>query len=158
MIIQSVHVTNFRSIRDGSLSCDVLTAVVGSNGSGKSSFLSALDLFYDQAARVRADDFYASETTQDIEIRVTFGDLTEDEEGFFSKYVADGALSVTKVFAGGSAGTQGTYHGSRLQNPDFAAVRNAGPSRLLENSSRAVSALNRRIAAHANPFVFKGWA
>ena len=126
MIIQSVHVTNFRSIRDGSLSCDVLTAVVGSNGSGKSSFLSALDLFYEPAARVSADDFYASDTTQDIEIRVTFGDLTEEEEGFFSKYVADGALSVTKVFAGGSAGTPGTYHGSRLQDPVFAAVRDAG--------------------------------
>ena len=99
MIIQSVHVTNFRSIRDGSLSCDVLTAVVGSNGSGKSAFLSALDLFYEQTAKVSADDFYASDTAQNIEIRVTFGDLTEEEEGFFSKYVADGALSVTKVFA-----------------------------------------------------------
>ena len=137
MIIQSVHVTNFRSIRDGSLSCDVLTAIVGRNGSGKSSFLSALDLFYEPTARANADDFYASDTTQDVEIRVTFGDLTEEEEGF-SKYVADGALSVTKVFAGGSAGTPGTYHGSRLQNPDFAAVRNAGPSNAIRAAYREV--------------------
>ena len=39
MLIQNVHVKNFRSILDESLPCDSLTALVGRNGSGKSSFL-----------------------------------------------------------------------------------------------------------------------
>ena len=126
MIVQSIHLKNFRSVRDESLSCDTLTAIVGRNGSGKSSFLTALDLFYDPAARAGPDDFYANATTQDIEITITFGELTEEEAGFFSKYVADGALRVTKVFAGSAVGNQGTYHGSRLQDLVFSAARNAG--------------------------------
>ena len=126
MIIQSVHVMNFRSIREAALPCDVLTAVVGRNGAGKSSFLSALDLFYEAGAKVGPDDFYANDTTQDIEITVTFGELTEEEQGFFSKYAAGEALSVTKVFAGVAVGQVGTYHGSRLQHPAFAVVRDAG--------------------------------
>ena len=138
MIVHSVHLKNFRSVREEALSCDILTAIVGRNGSGKSSFLSALDLFYDPTARVGPEDFYANDTTEDIEITVTFGELTDEEAGFFSKYVADGALSVTKVFAGGSAGHQGTYHGSRLQDPAFAAVRNAGSRSAIREEYRGI--------------------
>ena len=41
MLIQNVQVKNFRSILNESLPCDSLTALVGRNGSGKSSFLNA---------------------------------------------------------------------------------------------------------------------
>ena len=37
------------------------------------------------------------------------------------------------------------------------ALARSAASRLLKKSSRAVSALNRRIAAHAKPFVFNGF-
>lgn len=46
MIIKSVQVKNFRSIKDEILQCDKLTALVGANGSGKPSFLRAIELFY----------------------------------------------------------------------------------------------------------------
>jgi AAA15 family ATPase/GTPase len=45
MIIESVQISNFRSIQKETLFCDELTALVGPNGSGKSTFLRALDLF-----------------------------------------------------------------------------------------------------------------
>ncbi len=129
MIIQSIRVKNYRSIRDASLSCDALTALVGRNGSGKSSFLSALELFYEPAARVTQEDFYANDVTSDIEITVTFSDLTLEEEAFFSTYMANSILSVTRVFSGESIGRPGSYHGSRLQHSGFAGIRAAGPRR-----------------------------
>ena len=58
MLIENVQVKNFRSIFSESLPCDSLTALVGRNGSGKSSFLSALELFYNQTARVTSEDFH----------------------------------------------------------------------------------------------------
>lgn len=72
MIIKHVYVKNFRSILDESLPCDCLTALVGRNGAGKSSFLRALEMFYEPSAKVTAEDFYAEDTSQDIEIAVTF--------------------------------------------------------------------------------------
>ena len=52
MQIKNINVKNFRSILDESLPCDSLTALVGRNGSGKSSFLSALEIFYDPSASI----------------------------------------------------------------------------------------------------------
>jgi len=75
MIIQSVHVKNFRSVLDEQISCSDLTAIVGPNGAGKSSFLRALELFYDASARVDVGDFYNEDTNEEIVIGVTFRDL-----------------------------------------------------------------------------------
>ena len=57
MIIESVRIKNFRSIEDETLSCDRLAALVGANGSGKSSFLRGLELFYAAAPKIGIDDF-----------------------------------------------------------------------------------------------------
>lgn len=53
MIIESIHVQNFRSIHDEILTCDNLTALIGPNGSGKSAFLKALQIFYNSNAEYR---------------------------------------------------------------------------------------------------------
>jgi len=129
MIIQEVHVKNFRSILDESFPCDCLTALVGRNGAGKSSFLRALEMFYDPSAKVIAEDFYAEDTSQDIEIAVTFSDLTVEEKGFFSAYIDNDTLTVVRVFSLSPGKKSGTYHGMRLQNPDFTGVREAGGKR-----------------------------
>ena len=62
MLIQNVQVKNFRSILNESLPCDSLTALVGRNGSGESSFLSALELFYNPTARVTPEVSLAPRT------------------------------------------------------------------------------------------------
>ena len=76
MRIRSVRVKNFRSIRDAKLPVGDLTALIGRNGAGKSAFLGALDLFYDQKARLSEADFYAEDTDQSIEIEITYDELS----------------------------------------------------------------------------------
>ena len=123
MVIREIQIKNFRSIQNASFTCDSLTALVGRNGTGKSSFLSALELFYDQSAKVQADDFYAGDTSLEIEVALTFSDLTEEEREFFSTYIDMGMLSVVRVFSNEPGTKSGSYHGMRLQNPDFAEIR-----------------------------------
>ena len=126
MQIQNVHVKNFRSILNESLPCDSLTALVGRNGSGKSSFLSALELFYNPSASVTPEDFYAEDATQDIEIAVTYKCLNAEAKDFFSAYIDNDSLTVVRVFSDPQSGKSGIYHGMRLQNPDFVDIRNTG--------------------------------
>lgn len=146
MILKAVHVKNFRSILDELLPCDCLTALVGRNGSGKSSFLRAVELFYDPAAKVTVEDFYAEDSTQDIEIAVTFSDLTAEEEDFFSAYIDRDTLTVVRVFSLAPDRKSGTYHGMRLQNPDFAEVRRAGGKRDITTKYNELRA-NERYAS-----------
>ena len=133
MLIQNIHVKNFRSILDESLPCDSLTALVGRNGSGKSSFLSALELFYNPTARVTEEDFYAEDVTQDIEIAVTYTDLSAEAKKFFAAYIDNDSLMVVRVFSDPQSGRSGSYHGMRLQNSDFVAIRNAGAAMAVRN-------------------------
>jgi putative ATP-dependent endonuclease of the OLD family len=125
MIIKAMNVKNFRSILEQGIDCDNLTVLVGRNGTGKSSFLKAIDLFYDPKVSVTVEDFYAEDTDREIEIAVTFADLSADEKALFEPYLDDGDLTVARVFSV-SAKKMGTYHGMRLQNLDFVDVRNAG--------------------------------
>lgn len=129
MQIKHVHVKNFRSILDESLPCDSLTALVGRNGSGKSSFLRALEYFYSPSARVTLEDFYAQDVSKDIEIAVTYADLNTEESDLFSAYLDNDGLTVVRVFSDPQAGSSGIYHGTRLRNPDFVEIRNAGGAR-----------------------------
>ncbi len=124
MLIQDIQVKNFRSILNESLPFDSLTALVGRNGSGKSSFLSALALFYNPTGRVTPEDFFAEDVSQDIEIAVTYSNLNAEAKVLFSSYIDNQCLSIVRVFTDPQSGSSGTYHGIRLQNPDFVDVRN----------------------------------
>lgn len=126
MRIWKLHVKNYRSIQNESFFCDSLTALVGRNGSGKSSFLSALELFYDLSAKVKPEDFYSEDTSLQIEISVTFCNLNQEAKNLFSAYVDRSQLTVVRVFTDPLSGKSGTYHGIRLQNPDFDHIRRAG--------------------------------
>jgi predicted ATP-dependent endonuclease of OLD family len=119
MRISKVHIKNFRCILDREVEFEDLTTLVGPNGSGKSTVLRAIDLFYQTKNVVTQDDFYNREMSQNIEIAITFKDLSTEEQQLCSKYVCDGALTVTKVISEGAE----KYHGSLLQNPDFVEVR-----------------------------------
>ncbi len=125
VIIKSVRVQNFRSIRDQTLPCDRLTAIVGPNGSGKSSFLRALELFYTAVARYTDEDFYARDASQDIRITVTYADLTPDESALFSKYVEGEELTVQKVLSFPSNRANQKYFGTSLRHAEFQAFRAA---------------------------------
>lgn len=128
MIVKALHVKNFRSILDERIDCDTLTVLVGRNGTGKSSFLRAMEMFYDPKATVTVEDFYAEDTTKEIEIAVTFTDLGTEEKDLFAPYLNGNDLTVVRIFAL-SGKKSGTYHGMRLQNVDFASIRDAGGKR-----------------------------
>ncbi len=121
MIIESVRVQNFRCIQDGILNCRRLTVLVGPNGCGKSSFLRALELFYDVDARFSEDDCYERE--EPILVTVTYEDLSPDEKALFGSYVENDALVVEKEMLCGQGQRSQKYFGFKLQNPDFAELR-----------------------------------
>jgi putative ATP-dependent endonuclease of OLD family len=162
MIIKSVHVKNFRSIVDESIACDKLTVLVGRNGTGKSSFLRAMEMFYDPKVAVSAEDFYAEDTSKEIEIAVTFTDLSTDARPLFAHYLDGDDLTVVRVFSL-SAKKQGTYHGMKLQNPDFVEIRNAGGKTEIRNkyndlkSNPAYSALPAVRSADQAEEELKKW-
>ncbi|MBM3118980.1 MAG: DUF2813 domain-containing protein [Chloroflexi bacterium] len=126
MIIKSVHVRNFRCILDETLNCEPLTAIVGPNGTGKSCFLRALELFYTSAPRFSQDDFYNKETSQDIEISITFKDLEDDAKKKFAPYLDREELTVTRVLSLHNEKLAAKLHGAKLQNADFIPIRDAG--------------------------------
>ena len=98
MIIKAIHVQNFRSILDERIDCENLTVLVGRNGTGKSSFLRAMEMFYDPKATIVAEDFYAEDTSKEIVIAATFTDLSADEKSQFAPYLDGNDLTVARVF------------------------------------------------------------
>jgi len=125
VVVKSLRVENFRSVRDATLTCDSLTALVGANGSGKSSFLTALDFFYQPAAEYSAEDFHAGNSADPIRVTVTFTGLTPEESELFGKYVENGELTVEKEMAHPRTRGSQRYYGTSLANPDFQPVRDA---------------------------------
>lgn len=114
---------NFRSLLDAEIACEPLTALVGANGAGKSSFLRALDLFYSSSPSVDVEDFYNSDTSQEISIGLTFSDLSAEAEELFASYLQGGKLTVERVFKWDNVKATAAYHGASLQNPDFQPIR-----------------------------------
>lgn len=123
MFIKSVEVKNFRSIRKASLDCDNLTAIVGRNGAGKSSFLYAIEAFYDIAAPITEEDFFDRNMGAPIEIRVTYGNLRDDEKEEFQPYIKDEKLIVTKRISSEDDRILQRYYAAALQIPQFAEIR-----------------------------------
>ena len=129
MRIKSIRVENFRSVRGATLEFDGLTALVGANGAGKSTFLHALLAFYGKQ-KPSAEDFYNRDTTADIAIAVTFTGLPDAAAKEFEKYLHGGDLEVTRVYkhnsgSGGSVAVESSLHGTAPRNPDFDAARAA---------------------------------
>jgi putative ATP-dependent endonuclease of the OLD family len=126
MIVNSIHVKNFRSIYDEKIDCERLTALVGANGSGKSSFLHALRLFYTKSPKIDFEDFYNKNTEVEISITITFKDLSDNAKKRFLRYLQNENLTVERIFFYRENGKLSSlYHGSTLQNPDFHDIKQA---------------------------------
>ena len=97
MIIESVHVKNFRSILDETLNCEKLTALVGANGSGKSSFLYAIGLFYSTSPKLEKEDYYGEDVSKEIIIAITFNSFDKEKETFCN-YIQGEKLKVERIF------------------------------------------------------------
>ena len=123
MIIKSVEVKNFRSIRNACLDCDDLTAIIGRNGAGKSSFLYAIATFYDIAAPMTEEDFFDRDIGSPIEIRLTYDNLRDDEKEEFQPYIRNNRLIVTKRISSENGRIIQCYYAAALQIHQFAEIR-----------------------------------
>jgi putative ATP-dependent endonuclease of OLD family len=123
MLVKTVTVKNFRCAKDGVLNCEKLTALVGANGSGKSTFLRALQLFYDTNPRIDQRDWYNEDQSEPLEISITFSDLGSAEKQKFASYLTGNELTVERVFSGLENKVQNKYYGARLGIPEFKSVR-----------------------------------
>lgn len=125
MIIDSVKVKNFRCVKNECLCCEELTALIGKNGTGKSSFLRALDLFYTPNAEYDEEDFYNQDVDKDIIVEVIYRNLTEDEKEIFKPNIKDEKLRIKKVMKSPSHKRNQSYYGYILKNPEFRKFREA---------------------------------
>lgn len=125
MRIQKLHVVGFRSIFDETLECEPLTALIGRNGAGKSTFLQALRLFLDPNATAVTDDYYNRDDKKEILIDVTFSDLTHEERNEFrSNLDSDFLLVVQRKFPSRE------YYGLAIGCPEFEFLREKIEKRL----------------------------
>ena len=124
MRIKSIRVENFRAVKDETLICNDLTALVGPNGAGKSTFLHAL-LIFQGRQKPSAEDFYNRDTAENIEITVTFTGLSAGAKKKFAKYLHGEDLEVIRACRHNNGDIESSLHGKAPRNGDFDAVRKA---------------------------------
>ncbi len=135
MIIESIHVKNFRCIEDETLNCEDLIVLVGSNGVGKSTFLRAIELFYKENVSLKSDDYYNYDVSKEIIVSVTFDKLSKEAKKLFEKYIQNNKLTVERVFKYENSSVSWKYHGSLMRCPEFKKIREK-----LEEKDRGTSA------------------
>jgi energy-coupling factor transporter ATP-binding protein EcfA2 len=119
MQISSVHIENFRSVRNETFAFGDLTALVGPNGCGKSSVLRAIRAFYETVQSLTVDDYYNRDANVPVKIAVSFKALTKEEAALFDSYIHQDSLTVTKVITPSAE----KYHGTRRAHPGFQGIR-----------------------------------
>ena len=129
MKISNVHIKNFRCLHDLPIPFENLTALVGRNGSGKSSVLKAIDIFYDLSYSVLLEDYCNRGTANPIEIIVTFREFTHHEEILFRDFISDESLTVTKRMTWQDGNPTIGYYASKNQIPEFTQIRNLSQPR-----------------------------
>ncbi len=128
MKLSRVRVKNFRSRKDVEVEFEAYTCLVGANGTGKSSLLKALNLFFcgkpdgpHSPIGLTEEDFHGRNTGEPIQVELTFTDLDSSAREEFSHYVRANELRVVAemVFDPGSGTSQMSQHGFRLAKPEF---------------------------------------
>ena len=104
MKIESVRIENFRSFKDETIKLDNYTCFVGANGSGKSTVLNALNVFFRQykdsktdLSKLTSEDFHHRNIEEPVKITVIFTELSDAAKGELSDYVRQDKLIVSSV-------------------------------------------------------------
>lgn len=107
MKIQSVRIKNFRTLKDVTIPFDSVTTFIGPNGTGKSTVLRALDWFFNgKPGSLTEKDCSFGATDEDIEVQVTFAELTEKDREELGKYAPAGVTTFTAWKRRGPDGTE----------------------------------------------------
>jgi putative ATP-dependent endonuclease of the OLD family len=128
MKIESVRIENFRSFKDETICFNDYTCFVGPNGTGKSTVINALNVFFRQykdsktdLSKLSVDDFHHKDVSKPISITVTFKDLSDGAKESLSDYVRQDRLIVTAKaeYDEGSERAEVKQYGNRLGMEDF---------------------------------------
>ncbi len=127
MRISQVRIRKYRCIKDLTIDVSDYTVLVGSNGSGKSSVLYALDWFFNDR-QLSTDDVHATaaEPIDDgaqgqVDVEVTFSDLTDEDRLVLEKYGRGQTARLRKIWP--TADGKARMSGNATQGPGFADVR-----------------------------------
>lgn len=121
MYIYRLKIKNFRSIKSQEIEFQDYNIFVGPNSSGKSTFLNALNVFFGEIRIFTEDDFWNRNTSEPIEIAVTFSRFSEAAEEMFKHYIRHGQMTVTaEVVCTGEGDFRLAMYGERLVYPEFA--------------------------------------
>ena len=160
MRIESVAVKNLRCIKEAVANFDAYTCMVGPNGAGKSTFLHALNIFFRHVEDAKTDvtslteeDFHRHDTTDPIEITVTFSELSKEAEDDFKDYARQGKLIITAeaIFDPKSNKAEVKQYGQRLGmsalKPFFKAYGDGAPAGSLKTLFEEIEKNSPEIAA-----------
>ncbi len=133
MKIQSVRIRNFRTLKDVSIPFDSVTTFIGPNGAGKSTVLRALDWYFNgNPASLTENDCSFGTTTENIEVQVTFADLSDKDREALGKYAPNGVATFTawkRRLPDGSEVLSANAKGF----PEFNAIKAAGGAAAKKN-------------------------
>lgn len=126
MKIQSVHIKNFRALKDITIPFDSVTTFIGPNGTGKSTVLRALDWFFNgKPGSLTETDCSFGATDEDIEVQVTFSDLTEKDRNELGKYAPPDVMTFTAWKSRSPDGIEAMSANSKSYAP-FSVIRGKG--------------------------------
>jgi len=125
MKIQSTRIKNFRTLKDVTIPFDSVTTFIGPNGAGKSTVLRALDWFFNgKPGSLTEKDCSFGAIDEDIEVQITFSDLTEKDREALGKYAPEGAATFTAWKRRSPDGSD-ILSANAKGFPDFNAIKTA---------------------------------
>jgi len=126
MKIKSIRIKNFRTLKDVTIPFDSVTTFIGPNGAGKSTVLRALDWYFNgKLGALTEKDCSFAATEEDIEVQVTFAELTERDRNELGKYAPAEALTFTAWKRRGADGTE-TISANSKSYAQFSGIRSKG--------------------------------
>ncbi len=126
MKIQSVRIRNFRTLKDVTIPFDSVTTFIGPNDTGKSTVLRALDWYFNgKPVSLTEKDCSLGASTENIEVQVTFTDLTAKNREALGKYAPDGVATFTAWKRRSSDGSE-VLSANAKGFPEFNAIKAAG--------------------------------
>jgi putative ATP-dependent endonuclease of OLD family len=125
MKIQSVRIKNFRTLKDVTIPFDFVTTFIGPNGAGKSTVLRALDWYFNgKPGSLTEKDCSFGATDEDIEVQVTFDDLSDKDRDALGKY-APGEVATFTAWKRRSPDGSDVVSANAKGFPDFNAIKAA---------------------------------
>lgn len=124
MKIHTVRIQNFRALQDVSIRFDSVTTFIGPNGAGKSTVLRALDWFFNggKGGQLTLDDCSFGSSDKNIEVQVTFDDLTMKDRETLGKYAPVDATTFTAWKTKAADGEE-TFSANAKGYPAFNEIR-----------------------------------